>query len=538
MIRKSLVILVALQGACTAGPDVGYTGPAFTLNARFVNLPAGEIRSVFVEVSAVQYGAHPVDPQQSEVAEVLLDELSAPLVGDNAQIEFAAGGYQRQQGSTFYGELRFFRLTSLLQLPTGYYSNVGTWDPHGYYLVQAQIPTTFSPFGPSGPTVEFPKGYSWLRRTCAVAAGAVEMTVEPTDEVVDFYEVDTPPTMRTDRWTIQLSERALVEGCGVTTPAADLGSRISFDHAQALAWSADGASMYYLAPADPTDPTQSVSLRQLRLADAATSEIVAIPVGHGLQVDTSGNLYVGNDDNLLRIDTSSSPTALVVIPVPSEAVVSPDGRWLAHYPSILSTSGPYPWDIHLWEIQSGADLMAVNGAFLGWSPDSSLAYWSPSTTPATFSVLSPTALGQPRTYETMVSSTPTLVWSTDGPLLAQRPLAWSIQSDYSPACNSCFGLSLQDPVTGAVRPVLDASAGMIDIVPTPPVLGFMLVWARTCLGLYNTVCSYSLIRVDLANATAATVAVAGSEFPVAVSPDNQRIAIAASSGIYVKSLAQ
>jgi len=84
---------------------------------------------------------------------------------------------------------------------------------------------------------------------------------------------------------------------------------------------------------------------------------------------------------------------------------------------------------------------------------------------------------------------------------------------------------------------------MIDIVPTPPVLGFMLVWARTCLGLYNTVCSYSLIRLDLADGTAREVAVSrnvtvsATEIPVAVSPDYQRVAIAQPGGIYVKSLA-
>ncbi len=90
---------------------------------------------------------------------------------------------------------------------------------------------------------------------------------------------------------------------------------------------------------------------------------------------------------------------------------------------------------------------------------------------------------------------------------------------------------------GTERPVLDASAGMLDIVPTRPLLGFMLVWARTCLGLYNTVCSYALIRVDLSDATARQVAVSPNEVPVAVSPDNQRIALATASGIYVKSLA-
>jgi hypothetical protein len=534
VIRKAFVVLVALLGACTTGPDVSYIGPAFTLNARFANLPAGEISSVEVVINLVQYSAHEA-PQQPEVGEVPVDWRSSVLVGDSAQIEFTAAYTPPQQIGTSFSDrdLRFFRLTSVLQMQPGdSFSSIGPWDPHGYYLVYTQIPTTFSPFGPSGPTIDFPKGYSWLQRSCGTSTGAIDMAVVSTDEVVDFYEVETPPTLRTDQWTIELSERALVQGCGAAVPAADLGSHVSFDRAQSLVWSADGASISYLAPADPLDPTQSVSLRQLRLADAATSEIVAIPIGHGLQIDSAGRLYVGNDDNLLQVDTSVTPAALVVIPVPSEAVVSPDGRWLAYYPSTTGDNG-----LHVWDIQSGADLIAVSQMFLGWSPDSTLAYWSPYTAPSTFSILSPADPGQPKTYGTMGNSDPSVVWNTGGPLFARRPVAWSVQSGTFPACDACFGLSIQDPSTGDELPILDASAGMIDIVPTRPVLGFMLVWARTCLGLYNTVCSYSLIRVDLTDGSTRVTAVSPTEVPVAVSPDYQRVALAAPGGIYVKSLA-
>ena len=528
MVRKAIVILVALQGACTAGPDVFYDGPAFTLNARLADLPAGEI-SWAVSISDVDYGAMSKD-QQPELEEVMVNFTNfSPLVGPTAQIEFVAGGgiFPQQKG-TFHGELRFYRLSSELQVQTGQYA--GTWAPRGYDLVQAEFPASFSPFGPSGPTVTFPEGYSWLRRTCGATAGAIEMTVVSTDDVVDFYDLGISPNP-----SIELSEQALVEGCRATVPTVDIGARVSLDRAQSLVWSADGASIDYLAPADPTDPTQSLSLRQLQLADTATSEIVTIPAGHGLQIDSVGNLFVGGADTLLRIDTFSAPAALVAIPVSSEAVVSPDGRWLAHYPS---PSTPSDNGLRVWDIQSGADLIDVNQTFLGWSPDSTLAYWSPLPAPSTFSILSPAALGQPTTYGTLGTSTPILVWNTDGPLLVQRPFDWSIQSGAYPACSACFGLNLQNPVSGTTRPVLDASAGMIDIVPTPPVLGFMLVWARTCLGLYNTVCSYSLMRVDLTAGMARTVAVSANEVPVAVSPDNQSIAIAAPSGIYVKSLAQ
>ena len=569
MTRKALVFFVVLQGACTAGPDQAfYRGPAFTLNARFADPSAPEFSWLEVNVEVINFSTTTStntstststdtstsitsSEQQPDVKRVVVESTAVPpLVGGSARIELSGSGATPQEEElTMEDELRFLRVTAIGSWATASSSyGYGSWTLPGYDLIHAQVPTTFCPYGPSGPTVEFPEGYSWLRHTCGATPGLMEMTVAPPEETVDFhYEGSLSDPMHDQDRSIEESEQALVEGCGVPVPAVDLGTRVSFDHAQEMVWSADGNSIFYLAPADPQDRTQSVSLRQVRLTDAATDEVVVIPFGRGLQDDRTGQLYVGNANNLLRVDLSSGASAaLMTIPIPPNSVLSPNGRWLAYdFKQALdpqSGANGYTIGKHVWDIQSGADLTAVEGSFIGWSPDSSLVYWSgPNFSVLSLAVLSLATPAQPQTYGPLPVNTPypaSVVWNPNGPLLAQRPFDWSIQGEY-PTCVRCFGLSLQDPVTGAVRTVLDASAGMIDIVSMRPVLGFMLVWARTCLGLYNTVCSYSLMRVDLTEGTARTVAVSASELPIAVSPDYQSVAIAASGsgGIYVKSLA-
>lgn len=550
MVRRAFVILVVIQGACTAGPDQPemYRGPAFILNAHFADLPAAEILAAEMYVNAVNY-CNTTGDTQSDLEEVAVEQREVypyPFVTENIRVEFPAARSQLPlctQGGNV-GPLRFFRLQSWLEQslppgphsPEGSYSLVGPWAPIGYDLVYASAATTFRPFGPAGPTVEFPRGYSWLRRTCGVTPGLIDMGVVSTSETVEFRLNRLPDYLPPGSLEIELSERHLVESCGATLPTEDLGSRISFDRAQSLVWSADGASLYYLPPADATDPTQSVGLRQVRLADSAASELTAIPLGRNLQIDVAGQLYVGGVDNLLRVVLAAgAPASLVAVPVPANAVLSPDGRWLAYYREP---------ELHVWDIQSGADRTTVNGMFLAWSPDSGLAYWAWAAEPQTLNVLSPAALGEPKIHGPWDGSNRYVVWNTNGPLLALSPFDWAVESYDASADPASYvtvysaGLSLQDPGTGAQRQVLDASAGEIDMVSTPPVLGFMLVWARDCLGLYNTVCSYSLLRVDLTDGTARTVAVGAREYPVAVSPDNQSIAIATPSGIYIKSLVQ
>jgi hypothetical protein len=289
-----------------------------------------------------------------------------------------------------------------------------------------------------------------------------------------------------------------------------------------------------LATVDSQDPSHSVGLRRLRLADLAASELATVPFANNLQIDGTGQLYVGNKNNLLQVSAATDGKAtLVTLPFPADAVPSPDGHWLAYADQRVQ--------VHGWDLQSGSDRITVTGMFLSWSPDSNLAYSDWSTGAFTIDVLSPATLAAPIIYDFGdYSLNSSVIWDVDGPLQVQVPLDWSDigRPGYGTSCQACFGLSVVNLADGTRRQILDASAGRITIVPAPSRGGLTLVWARTCLGLYDTVCTESLLRIGLAEGTAQTVAVAPQIYPLAVSPDNQRVAIAAPSGIYVKSLAQ
>jgi hypothetical protein len=558
MRRKALPILAVFLCACTAAPEpAGYVGADLAINARFLDIPAGNVSGAVAFVDMVNYCGDATADSENDLRYIRVSQgVSFPglfSAGDARVLLYAfpdtLATVCGKGASTSLSALRLFTLWSLLFFePPNDGTNVfpGYWAPVGLELVFASQATTFSPFGPAGQSVAFPQGYSWLRRTCGASPGQVQLEARPIEETAEFRPFDSLPpaedqTQSSSRGVGQ-SERSLVESCGAALPAQDLGARIVFDHAQSLVWSADGASLYYLASPDPQDPIQSAGLRSVRLADSVVSELAVVPFGRGLQSDATGQLYVvgqvGEAYSMLRVVPGGSPAAsLVVVPLqmtafpsgePDIPVLSPDGSWFAY----TAQDG-----LHVWDIQSGSDQTVGSVDFIGWSPDSKLTY-RPWANLQTLSVVSPAALGEPMIFGIQANGSPRVVWNTNGPLLAQPPLAWSIQNDGFSGCSFCFGLSLQDPSNGSQRQVLYASAGKIDIVSTPPVLGFMLVWARTCLGLYNTVCSYSLLRVDLTDGTARTVAVAAREYPVAVSPDNQSIAIATPSGIYIKSLVQ
>jgi hypothetical protein len=87
---------------------------------------------------------------------------------------------------------------------------------------------------------------------------------------------------------------------------------------------------------------------------------------------------------------------------------------------------------------------------------------------------------------------------------------------------------------GGVSSVFDTQAGSINYAASVP--GTALVWARRCLGLFETVCSFDLHRVTLPAGEDQIVAVADSAAPVALSASGHRFAIAARDGIYVRDL--
>jgi RNA polymerase sigma factor (sigma-70 family) len=63
---------------------------------------------------------------------------------------------------------------------------------------------------------------------------------------------------------------------------------------------------------------------------------------------------------------------------------------------------------------------------------------------------------------------------------------------------------------------------------------FALSWSRKCLGFYETLCTYQLHRITLPEGTDTTLA-SSAETPLAfaVSPDQHRVAVGTSSGIFV-----
>jgi hypothetical protein len=533
MVRKAFIILAVIQGACSSGPAQldDYRPAAVVLNARFADAPAGIITPTML-VDSMGY-CPPNSGGETELKEVELQQSDVfPFAAEHSQVEILSSGGAYLLNLQCGSGVRFFRTRAYLYQQqtispdTPSWTMVGAWAPIGYDLVYAPSDATFAPFGPGGPTLGLPKGYAWLHRTCGASPGSIAIGVVDTSEIVEFHHSLQPFNygLPPDNLAIEQSERDLVESCGAIVPAPDLGLRLSFDRAQAMVWAPDGTTLYYLAPFDSRDPSHSVGLRQLHFADLVASELATVPFANNLQIDGTGQLYVGNQNNLLQVGaTPDGKAILVTLPVPADAVPSPDGHWLAYTDQRL----------HVWDIQSGADRITVDGVFRFWLPDSTLAYLDWTTGSRITKVLSPTTLGDPTVYG---SGDP------DGPYVVQVPLDWSsIRIPYvnsGGGCQACFGLSVVNLADGTRRQILDASAGRITIVPAPSRGGLTLVWARTCLGLYDTVCTESLLRIGLAEGTAQTVAVAPQIYPLAVSPDNQRVAIAAPSGIYVKSLAQ
>jgi hypothetical protein len=359
------------------------------------------------------------------------------------------------------------------------------------------------------------------------------MDVRPIDETVVFQHVD--PFLLWDTSYLESSERSFVESCGGVIPTQDLGTRISFDRTstQPLVWSADGTSLYYLSQVDTKDPSKTVGLRQIKVADGVSSEIVTGPLGGSLQQDSAGQLYVGVGSQLFRVTPAATgPATLVALPFSGNAALSPNGQWFARYSAVGQS-------VQLWSVAAEVEVATPNGNFVGWSPDSQAAFLAGTT----LNVFSPANPTQATVYETPSTYAPTsyaglTAWGSQGPVLVQTPGNWMVDfAGYgNSVCISCIGLFLQNFADGTEIQVLDASAGGIDLVSTPPVLDTILVWAHNCLGLHNTACTYSLIRIGLTAGTAQTVAVAADKYPIGLSSDGKRIALAAPSGIYIKNL--
>jgi hypothetical protein len=271
-----------------------------------------------------------------------------------------------------------------------------------------------------------------------------------------------------------------------------------------LVWSTDGTRLYYFSEANEQDPTKTVGLRQIRLADGVSSELVTITSGGDLQTDATEQLYVSTGGELALVSQpATGPATLVDLPFPGTGRVSPDGQWIARYAYAKDGVSTI-----LWSVTAGAEVATIAGTVVDWSPDSQLLYRT--AVPPTLNLISPANPTLPTVYPDQGNP----AWSAQGPV-------W---------------VTLTNLVDGSERKVLEASDGRSYPVSIPPILDTYLLWATKCLGLHDTVCSHSLIRINPTTGAAQTIAVAPDKYPIGLSPDGKRLAIAAPNGIYIKTL--
>lgn len=539
MFGKLLAISAVFWFACTAGPTSPdeYRTPSMAIHVRFADLPTGGVGYATLQVDRL------TKADDSPTGTTIGGSVSkkgggwgatpVPAGADDVRFDVVAGYAAADE---YLPSLRFFRLSASLWSadwgPGQQYD--GYWTQPGLLLVYAVRATPWTLFAPGSPTVTFPAGYSWLRRACGAVPGEIQMEVLPIEQVVELGHVGGDPdaidVLSTQLPEPQVSEQQFAESCGAPKTTADVGTRASFDRAGKLVWSPDNATLYYLSLADSENPAAPVGLRQLRLADKATTELATVSAGSGLQIDTAENLYVSSPAELSRVSLAAGLPATLV-PIAPAGTLSPNGRWLSYRSNDGST--------HIWDVQAGSDLTAVSGGNPTWSPDNEMAYWSYShfDSPPPTSTLNTVAPGaSPRTYLFAYPGSPPTIavaWTPGGAVVARTPFDFP-PSDTGATCGGCFGLSLSDPETGAERPVLDGSVGLVRQATS--VRDYLFVWATNCLGLYETLCSSSLFRVHLTTAIAETVATASKTLPLAVSSDGRHLALSTSDGIYVRDL--
>jgi hypothetical protein len=544
---KFLISSALFVAACTAGPErpqtVEFMLPVIELRGRIVDPPADGVDSVVLT-------AYWIDPHRAPVGQAYVADSLVQGMPDSGQgvLQFRMIGENAgyPNGKDF-GNLRFFRLVATLgracpepKSETCSPNVPGYWEEPGLLLAYSTQGAQWSPFGPAGQTVTVPPGYSLLKRTCGPAAGQAVMEVRPVDDVVELRYRDKTYPVYSD-FDVEDSERAFVATCGAVLPTVDMGVRASFDVAETMVWSNDGASIYYFSPPSDSDPTHSVGLRQVRLADSSSSELAIIPEGRGLQVGKPGELFVSTRDALLRITLGAS-TTMAPVPLagsPGGPQVSPDGRWLGYTETLEGTIGVPVSKAHVVDLDTGVSVADLDGIFGGWSPDGRFAFWSFADPTAlnVASITQPTAVlaTYPLRRGSGVVQQQALIWTKGGLWMASTPLIW-MQDPYQWGCTECFGLALTDPSTGGERQLLDASAGLLSIAESPA-LDTVVVGAQKCLGLWQTVCWHSLLRINVTDGSAQTLATLSSSVPTAISPDGRLVASATSKGIYVKNLA-
>lgn len=541
---------------CTDGvlQEPEATPPSLALTLHFTSAPAPDTASVSAELSPISYCPwsdvlHP---------DAYPDVLAAPKPerpfpfnrppDGNVRVTLKSQGDPRSFPCRAQGFplVRFFEARVVTAPASDLRSEWERWEGRDTLIAWAEEPALVTAYGPDEPPVTLPAGYSRLRRIC-VGGSDRPWRWEPVslDAVVDLS-----PDSRDEQTEVKQSlaarldahERALLGLCGALPPrdvAAEAQvTRVSFDRAQAVALSEDGGEIVYLAPIDSADPSGAAPLRSITVgAVGAVAEPARIVGGRAVQRTTGASTFVGTHEQIFQV-TNGSVTPLPVSPM---GILSPNARWIA-------SPDPGGAGVTIWDVAAGVARPRCPGVSLSsWSVASLLT--ADELTPSGISAV---LWVDPETCQT-VRRFPWLpnggsyylgmVSTSDGPSLLSSMVTWSPQQPLARigvavGPDPGLGLQLDDFSDGRRTQTIDPTAGRLTFAASGG--GAAFVWAKRCLGLFETVCSYTLHRIALPTGADQVVAVmdAAADAPglVAVSASGNRLVIANGAGIFIRDL--
>jgi hypothetical protein len=530
--------------------------PSLTLTLHFTSAPAADTASLYARLSPIAYCPwsdvlHPnTYPSVLQTPwPVAPAHLSASQ--EDTRVTLKSDGDPRSFRCQTQGFplVRFLEVRATTAPPSDLRSAWEYWEARDTLIAWAEEPAYITAYGPDDPPLWLPAGYSRLRRIC-VGGTERPWRWEPASMEAP---VDLSPDSRNEQVEVTQSlpaaleahERALLGLCGALPPRdlvteAQL-TRVSFDRAQSVALSQDGDEILYLPPIDSAEPSGAASLRSITVGAAgaagAVTELARIVGGRAVQRTTGPSTFVGTTAQTLQV-TGHGVTPLPVSPV---GRLSPDARWIAADDVIGG-------GVAVWDVAAGMARPSCPGmAEVGWSPASLL----------TADEITPTGIAallwvDPETCQ-IVQRFPNLIGGQGGylrvvstpqsPILLSSMLGWRPQQPVARlglAANDDpgFGLQLDDFSDGRQTRAIDPMAGRLTFAAAGG--GAAFVWAKKCLGLFETVCSYTLHRVALPSGADQIVAVmdASADTPglVAVSASGNRLVIANGAGIFVRDL--
>jgi hypothetical protein len=583
--RASLLSLplVVVAAGCTAGPDQPgyYQGTAVELLVHVSQPPPGAAQ-IGLGLEMVPY-CEPTTPDPggppppryygptNGVNRPVPFDSAAPAVKlaatSGASSPCSVGGWQEGQF------LHFFAAHVGFGFDGRFAEDEFTATQH--FLVYAPGASTFSPFGSADPALAIPEGYSLLRRTCGPRQ---TVALVPTSEVVEFQRLPASgPTSDIPRLRLEQRERRFLESCGVKPPVEDLGMRVGLDPAAAIVWSPDGENLRYLMrTGDSQQFNAPHSLRSMVAGGGAPTELARDLAASPLLAPGSGDLFVADLATVPQRGHLQSDGSWQFDRAPGTDV-SPDGRWLALRDDnnglsvleiatgvihLIGRGGLPVWSpdshqlvfgslsreggVEVWSLDTGDVTARLPGTSPTWLPDGRLVVRNgieASVISADFGSLAMfafPAVGGGDKGRAFFPSWSELLWGRDRLVLVEPAQGWNVGTvqlkfGIGSLGDAQVGLALQEP-NGSRRNLVPPDSLPVDRPYSLGASASFLQWTRTCLGLFETVCSYSLHRFTLPDGADQVVAVS-SEYPVmAVSPDQKRIAVSTRRGIFVKNL--